>query len=120
MSDTLQLTGTIKKVLPLKNIALKSGENMQIASVVITTDDKYPQDIPMEAVNDKASLLTSLNVGQRVTAAFNLRSYEYKGEVRMSAPRVWKVDADTAPTPSQPAAPSFQNVGGGTTSDLPF
>ena len=91
---------------------------MTIKTAVITTDDKFPQDIPFEAVNDKAAMFDGLNPGQSVTVFFNLRSYEYNGETRMSAPRVWKLEnGASAPSPSQaqPAA-SFS----GQDNDLPF
>ena len=117
MSDTLSISGKVKSLGQPKNISLKNGETMTIKTAVITTDDKYPQDIPFEAVNDKASLFDGLKAGQNVTVYFNLRSYEYNGETRMSAPRVWKLEGATPsaqPATTQPAT-AFAGE-----NDLPF
>jgi hypothetical protein len=119
MSDTLSISGKVKSLGQPKNISLKSGETMTIKTAVITTDDKYPQDIPFEAVNDKASLFDGLKPGQTVTVYFNLRSYEYNGETRMSAPRVWKLEGGT--TTAQPAAAQPATAFAGQDNDgLPF
>ena len=45
--------------------------------VVVTTDEQYPQDIMIEFVQDKCSLLDSYKVGQDVTIGINLRGKEW-------------------------------------------
>ena len=47
--------------------------------VVTVEDGKYPQDINLEFVQDKAALLDSLQPGQEVTVSFDIRGREYNG-----------------------------------------
>lgn len=48
--------------------------------LVITVEDgKYPQEISLEFVQDKVSLLDSVEVGQEVTITFDIRGREYNG-----------------------------------------
>lgn len=53
-------------------------------NIVITTDEQYPQDILVQFVQDKCSLLDKYKVGQSVKIGINLRGREWtnpKGEV---------------------------------------
>ncbi len=47
--------------------------------VVIVEDGKYPQEINLEFVQDKISLLDNLQPGQEVTVTFDIRGREYNG-----------------------------------------
>jgi len=47
--------------------------------VVTVAEGKYPQDINVEFVQDKVSLLDSLQVGQDITVTFDIRGREYNG-----------------------------------------
>jgi Domain of unknown function (DUF3127) len=47
--------------------------------VVIVEDGKYPQEINIEFVQDKISLLDNLQAGQEVTVTFDIRGREYNG-----------------------------------------
>jgi single-strand DNA-binding protein len=47
--------------------------------VVIVEDGKFPQEINLEFVQDKISLLDSLSPGQEVTVTFDIRGREYNG-----------------------------------------
>ena len=44
---------------------------------VVKTDEKYPQFIPMEFVQDKTTLLDKFKVGQEVTVNVNVRGREW-------------------------------------------
>jgi len=69
---------------------------------VITTDDKYPQDVKFEIVKDAmANFLKYNKVGQDVEVSFNIRGNEWKGKhyVSLSA---WKVfESKKEETPAQ-------------------
>jgi hypothetical protein len=58
--------------------------------VVIVDDEKYPQEINLEFVQDKISLLDSLTPGQEVTVTFDIRGREYNGRYYNNL-QGWKV-----------------------------
>ncbi len=70
------LTGKIKLIQEAKTF--DSGFTKR-EMVVIVEDGKYPQEINVEFVQDKVSLLDSLQVGQEVTVTFDIRGREYNG-----------------------------------------
>ncbi len=47
--------------------------------VVVVDDGRYPQEINLEFVQDKVSLLDNLEPGQQVTVTFDIRGREYNG-----------------------------------------
>jgi len=48
--------------------------------VVVTVEDgKYPQDISLEFLQDKASLLDTVSEGQEIKVFFDIRGREYNG-----------------------------------------
>lgn len=71
-----ELSGKIKIIQELKTF--DSGFTKR-EMVVIVEDGKYPQEINIEFVQDKASLLDKLQVGQDVTVTFDIRGREYNG-----------------------------------------
>lgn len=92
---------------------------------VIITEDKFPQDIPLDFMKDKCTILDSFKVGDQVEVAYNLNGSEYKGKhyVNLVA---WKIthlgehqDRKSAPIPTtntlKDEMPDFDN-----TSDCPF
>lgn len=76
--------------------------------VVIVEDGKYPQEINLEFVQDRISLLDNLSPGQEVTVTFDIRGREYNGRYYNNL-QGWKVasaddsdDYNQAPPPSDP------------------
>ncbi len=47
--------------------------------VVTVEDGKYPQEINLEFLQDKVSLLDDLSEGQEVNVSFDIRGHEYNG-----------------------------------------
>ena len=98
------LTGKIKIVQEPKTF--DSGFTKR-EMVVIVEDGKYPQEINIEFVQDKVSLLDNLQAGQEVKVTFDLRGREYKGRYFNNL-QGWKIDtpenktADTAKVESSP------------------
>jgi hypothetical protein len=85
----LKLNGKIK-VIGEKQTFDSGFEKVEF---VITTDDKYPQDVKFEIVKDAMENFLKYNkVGQDVEVSFNIRGNEWKGKhyVSLSA---WKVFA---------------------------
>lgn len=62
--------------------------------VVIVEDGKYPQEINLEFVQEKVSLLDSLQPGQEVTVTFDIRGREYNGRYFNNL-QGWKIDSPT-------------------------
>ncbi|WP_417228276.1 DUF3127 domain-containing protein [Amphritea sp.] len=63
--------------------------------VVTVEDGKYPQDINLEFVQDKVSLLDSLQIGQSVTVTFDIRGREYNGRYFNNL-QAWKIQTETS------------------------
>jgi single-strand DNA-binding protein len=70
------LTGKVKLIQETQTF----GSGFQKREMVVTVEDgKFPQDINLEFVQDKISLLDALQVGQEVTVTFDIRGREYNG-----------------------------------------
>jgi hypothetical protein len=91
MSDTIQISGTVKTVLPVEDFP--SGFRKRV--LVINTGGDYPQTIPVEFTKDKVDVLTGLRKGQEVTAHVNLRGSEYNGKYYANI-QGWKLDKGDA------------------------
>jgi hypothetical protein len=68
---------------------------------VLTTEEDYPQDVKIECIKDRCSLLDDLSEGDRINVNFNIRGNEYNGRyfVNLQAWRIQKQDsAAAAPT----------------------
>jgi hypothetical protein len=83
------LTGKIKLIQDAQTF----GSGFTKREMVVTVEDgKYPQDINLEFVQDKISLLDNLQVGQQVTVTFDLRGREYNGRYFNNL-QAWKIVA---------------------------
>ena len=100
-THTTQIIGAIIKVGPVESFG---ANGFKKCTVVIDTGGKYPQQIPIEFVKDKADLASSeLQVGDMAIVDYNLRGREYNGRYYASVEGWrWKVtgavpvgDADT-------------------------
>jgi predicted SnoaL-like aldol condensation-catalyzing enzyme len=98
----------------------KVNDKFQKREFVIVTEEKYPQHLQFQCVNDKCSILESFAEGQSVIVHYNLRGNKYTtntGEVKYFVSlEAWKIEAHFDSTkPTQ--APSQDNS---TQDDLPF
>jgi hypothetical protein len=71
-----ELSGKVKLIQDLQTF--NSGFTKR-EMVVTVEEGKYPQDINVEFVQDKVSLLDALQVGQAITVTFDIRGREYNG-----------------------------------------
>jgi single-strand DNA-binding protein len=86
MSDST-IKGAIKLINPIKVIS----DKFSVREFVVTTpDEKYPQDILFQTVNDKMAVLESLGVGQQVEVSYNVRGREFNGRYYNTLD-AWKV-----------------------------
>jgi single-strand DNA-binding protein len=89
----LKIKGTIKQI-GNKQI-FDSG--FQKVEFILTTDDKYPQDIKFESLKDDADNFIKYNhPGDAVEVSFNIRGNEYKEKyyVNLQAWKVVKLEVD--------------------------
>jgi hypothetical protein len=115
-----ELTGKIKLIQEAKTF--DSGFTKR--EMVVTVDDgRYPQDINLEFVQDKVSLLDNLQPGQEVTVTFDIRGREYNGRYFNNL-QGWKITSPAAEAgypQDQPPPPEQGDPGGGFgDDDIPF
>jgi len=114
------LTGKIKIIQEAKTF--DSGFTKR-EMVVIVEDGKYPQEINIEFVQDKVSLLDSLQVGQAVTVTFDIRGREYNGRYFNNL-QGWKIattgEESTVTPDSESAMPENFNSNDFDEGDIPF
>ena len=88
--------------------------------VVVTSDEQYPQDIMVEFVQDKCTLLDKYKVGEDVKIGINLRGREWvnpEGVAKyFNTIQGWRIDKNSSETPSKPQPVTKENVD----DDLPF
>lgn len=89
----------------LTGVVIKVGETEQIKDtfkkreLVIETDEKYPQSVPIEFVQDKTELLDGLNEGDSVGVSYNIRGREWNGKYYVNI-QGWKLEkTGSAPAP---------------------
>jgi len=124
----MEIQGRIKWI----DVTRTYGSNgFQKREVVITTEEQYPQDIIMEFVQEKTSLLDAYSVGQNVKISFNLRGREWvnpQGETKyfnsIQGWRIEKVEAEAPanmpPMPPEDAFEPISEFNDGDDDDLPF
>lgn len=80
---------------------------------VITTEEKFPQDVKFECTKEKIELLTKLRPGDRVKVTFNIRGNEYKGRyyVNLQAWRVESLGGEVDESLNQAAEPERRSAG---------
>ncbi len=83
----MNITGTIKLINPTQSF----DSGFQKREIVVTTDEKYPQDIKLEFTKDKCEILDNYRAGQAVEIAFNLRGNEYNGKYYVNL-QAWKIE----------------------------
>lgn len=97
------LTGTVKLIQDEQTF----GSGFKKREMVVTVEDgKYPQEINLEFVQDKVSLLDALQVGQKVTVTFDIRGREYNGRYFNNL-QGWKIEAETSVNTDAEQPPVF-------------
>lgn len=88
----MQVQGTVKAVMPIQQVT----DSFKKREFVITTQEQYPQDILLQVTQDKCALFNDVQVGQTITANFNLRGREWinpNGEKKyFNTLDAWKID----------------------------
>lgn len=110
-----KLNGTIKVIKDTVQISEKFTKR---EFVINDSSSMYPQDIMLQSVQDKCSMLDGYKEGDNVEVSFNLRGREWTsptGEVKyFNTLDAWKISKANAMIDEQPSlAPND-------TDDLPF
>ena len=89
----MEVTGELKRIGETKTFGTSGFRKREC---VVTTDEKYPQHILIEFVQDKVSLLDPFAVGQMVKVGINLQGREWtnpEGEVKyFNSIQGWRID----------------------------
>ena len=91
----LKINGKIKLIMDSQS--WDSGFTKR--EFVVTTNEQYPQDVKLEFIKDKTTLLDGLSEGEEVEVSFNVRGNEYNGKyyVNLQAWRLTKVEIKLSP-----------------------
>jgi single-strand DNA-binding protein len=96
---SLELIGTIKEIYDTQTFP--SGFSKR--EFVITTEEQYPQHVKFEMVKERADILQSCAIGEKVKVSFNVRGNEYQGKYYVSL-QGWRVEKNPSATTSAPAS----------------
>ena len=107
----LKLEGKIKEIGQEEQI-----KNLTKRSMLLTTNDKYPQTVQLDFINEKQKELLKFNVGDEVSVDFNIRRNEYKGKYYTNL-QGWRIAQLLGEGSNLQQNPSRQPV---ETGDLPF
>jgi len=69
----MHLQGTIRKIEDAQTFK----SDFKKRNLILTTDDKYPQHVAIEFLQDKTSILDSYSTGDQVKIAINIRGKEW-------------------------------------------
>ncbi|OUW18216.1 MAG: hypothetical protein CBD18_03210 [Opitutales bacterium TMED158] len=67
------------------------GSGFQKREFVVTSEEKYPQDIKFECTKEKIELLEKVRTGDQVKVSFNIRGNEYKGRYYVNL-QAWRIE----------------------------
>ena len=82
------ITGQLIVIGQTETVGTSQFEKRQI---VVETTGQYPQQIALELVKDKCSLMESFKVGDMVEVGFDLRGREYNGKYFVNL-NAWKIN----------------------------
>lgn len=90
-----ELTGKIKLINDVQTF----GSGFTKREFVVTVEDgKFPQEIALECIKDKTSLLDNFKPGQTVAVTFDIRGREYNGRYFNNL-QAWRIEAAAAGAP---------------------
>ena len=118
----MKLTGTIKSIGETKEFA----NNFRVRSLVLTTDDQYPQTLQLDFTKEKTYILDQYNVGDNVSIDINLRGREWTsptGEVKYFNSIIgWRIESNTSIVKEvkEAVTAAQQSPDRETVDDLPF
>lgn len=110
----MEITGNIKLIQDIVSGTSKAGNEWSKQTIVVTTNEKYPQDLAIDFLGDSIKSINNFQVGNPVTVAINLRGQEYNGKYYTSI-NGWKISATVGNVTNGEQNPAREE-----TADLPF
>ena len=115
----MEISGKIKLINDTQTF--ESG--FQKREFVVTTNEQYPQDIKLECIKDRISILDAYTIGDEVKVAFNLRGNEYNGRYFVNL-QAWRIEGSVSigAVPEEVPMPASEDlpVADEQHDDLPF
>jgi len=124
----MELQGKIKMIDETKTYG---NNGFRKREMVITTEEKYPQNILIEFVQEKTDLLNSFNIGMNVKVSINIGGREWvnpQGETKyFNSISGWKIEnvdqsvsSGMPPMPMEDAFEPANDLNEDDHDDLPF
>lgn len=119
----MDVQGQIKVIGKTETFGEKGFRKREI---VVTTNEQFPQHIPVEFVQDKCDILDGYKVGESVTIGINPRGRMWTNPQGVDKYFLsfngWKINRDGAAAPGvpQPAFEAADDLNEEDYSDLPF
>lgn len=99
MNRQFKMTGVVERIFDTETVNDKFRKRV---FVINDMDEKYPQLISFQCIQDRVTILDTLGEGQEVEVAFNLRGREWTspdGETKyFNTLEAWRVEATGAAT----------------------
>ena len=92
-----ETTGTIKLIQEIQ----KFDSGFEKREFVITTDEKYTQDIKFELTKDNVVKTDAFKVGDTVKVSWNLRGNEYNDKFYVNL-QAWRLESVEGAAPQEP------------------
>lgn len=107
----MEVEGKLKVIGDTKEYG-KNGFQKRI--VVVTTEEKFPQDLSIDFVQDKTDLIDSYKIGDKVKIGINLRGREWvspQGETKyFNSINGWRIEKVNNETSSNDVPPIDENI----------
>ena len=111
-----EMTGKVKLIRDSQTFS--SGFTKR--EMVITVEDgNYPQDINLEFLQDKVSLLDNVSEGQEIKVFFDIRGREHNGRYYNNLVG-WKIEGKKDATGVRPPLPDNSEAVSEIDDDIPF
>jgi single-strand DNA-binding protein len=93
-----EITGKVKKIFDKQEFP--SGFYKQ--EFVVTTEDRFPQDIKLDCLKEKGEILNGVKEGDQVTVHFDIRGREWNERYFVDL-AAWKIESGEGSDQSSPA-----------------
>jgi len=118
----MKIQGKVKVIGQVQEIGTKGFKKREL--VITVPDEKYPQHILVEFIQDKTALLDDVIVGQNITVHININGREWinpQGEAKyFNAIQGWKIEVDPKSQIPQPPFEAVAELVAEAPNDLPF